>query len=202
MKTRSLFVVPLVVLCVVGLIGAGGEEQEENVEEVKTAPAHVAKGQLILVKDFSMENAELEGNPRRNKKRVATKKERFPSVLARDIYNQLLMQGYKAATYSSNESARGAFVIDGEFIRIHSNQRWMTVRMWVYHTDAPSKRLTQTEITGKSTGGKGTGGKNTAAPGVKPKAAAKKFAKGADNLAHSVVAHFLVHLPLERDSKE
>ncbi len=197
MKTRRLSALPLLMLCAVGLIGVGREDgpekepdraqREQNLGEIRSAAARVPSDQLILVREFSTENTEVEGRPLKFARRVAARKRHVPPLLTRVIYNQLLMQGYRAATFSSNESATGALVIDGEFVRMHSNQRWMTLRMWVYHTDDPSKRITQTEVTGKYIGGK--------ASAAKANVPTKRLAKGKDSVAHIAVVHLLVHLP-------
>lgn len=178
MKTRRLFVIPLVALCAMALIAADGEKKAKKRKKAARAPVHVAFGQLILVKDFSTDNTKAEGRPKKGATRVAKKKKRLPPVLAGKIHGRLVRHGYNAVPYSSDSSATGALVVDGEFVLIHPSQPRMTVRVWVYHTDAPSKRIVETEVSAVSTAG--------------PVAMASV---AMNNLAHNVIACLLRDLP-------
>lgn len=161
MNTRKLFLIPMIALCAAALVAGGGGKKKGKKAGVD--PGYIAKGQRILVKDFTTDDVIVQGDHSRNEERVAAKKVRVPPMLTEKIISKLRERGYDAVPYSPESDAAGAIILDGEFQIMHngsaaarawvgfgSGQVWMLVKTWLYRPDDPSARIAETVLRGSS----------------------------------------------------
>lgn len=175
MKSAKFY---LIVLVAISLIGINGAALADTAQEAPVDPTFILDAPPILVKEFSMDNTKVEGNPKNAAKVIAKKGKRLRPVLAQKLRMRLLRHAYDARAYSADSGVQGALIVDGEYVLIAKSKPRMTVRVWVSRADNPSKRIVESEISAVSTAG--PVGMASVAMG---------------NLAHNIIAYLLVVIP-------
>lgn len=117
MRSACSYAIALVAL---SLIGLDGVAMADEAVEADAGRDYLAKGQLILVKEFTTEGAQVKGDNSEDAVKVAAKKERVPRKLANQIVEQLRARGFAAAPYAADSETAGAFILDGEITLIHN----------------------------------------------------------------------------------
>jgi hypothetical protein len=180
MRIAQISVAALMLVVFIGITDPAFSETKKETQANQTS---APKSVLILVKEFSMENTEVEDlSGEKAEKVIAEKQKRLPSVLSQKLLNRLLRNGFAAASFNSNSTTTTAaevFILDGEFVRIHKSQPRMSVRVWVYRPDDPANRLIQSDIGARSTAGPVAIG-----------------SVAMNNLAHNVIQYLQAALPL------
>lgn len=159
----------LLILVAIGLIGLVGTAKAEKATD--SGQANIPKDQLILVKEFTTEHAQVKGDNSKNTAKVAAKKERVPRKLVDQIVEHLRERGFTAAPYNAESEAAWAFMLDGDISLIHNGSG--SARVWVgfgagkakmtgtvnlYSAANPSEIITSEKIKAASIGAAGVFG--------------------------------------------
>jgi len=120
---RLALLVP-VAISLIGLVGTAKAERATDAYQ-----ANIPKDQLILVKEFTTEHAQVKGDNSKNAAKVAAKKERVPRKLVGQIVEHLQKRGFTAAPYNADSEAAWAFMLEGDISLIHNGSG--SARVWV-----------------------------------------------------------------------